>query len=114
MTVTAETPAQGTWARRPGHTAHLDNSGAQDMDVAFSHDSETGVPTVRMNGAATIRLVMNGRTLPNPPASQMDDLRTELADLEVAAEGGSNDEEIEALRVALDSALALLGLTREQ
>jgi hypothetical protein len=115
-TRTQNTP-QGVWGRRPGYTQdtfiHSDTAGTEDLTVDFSHDSETGVPTLRMNGMDAVHLVINGRKLPIPSEGQLGDMRDVLAELEVAAEGGSNDEEIEALRAALDRALNMLGLVRE-
>lgn len=112
MTTTTENTPQGAWARRPGRTAHLDTSGTEDLTTEFSHDSETGVPTLRMNGTAAVRVVMNGRALPMPSDAQMADLVAELEVVADTAEGDSNDDEIEALQSALDLALGMLGMTR--
>jgi hypothetical protein len=106
----------GVWGKRPGYTqdtfAHNNAAGDENLTVVFSHDTETAVPTLRMNGAAAVRVVINGRTLPNPSEAEIETLRGELAEVADAAEGDSNDEEIEVLQAALDTALGLLGMTR--
>jgi hypothetical protein len=113
-TATENTP-QGVWATRESQDAfvHSDASGDADLTVAVSHDSETGVPTIRMNLKAAVRVVMNGRELPNPTAAERVELLNELVELEVAANGGSTDDELEVLKSALDLALKMLGMTRE-
>lgn len=108
------TPAQGTWAARAQDTlVHRDTAGDENLTAVFNHDSETGVPTLRMNGTAAVRVVVNGRALLNPTDAQREDLVAELTHLEVTVDGASTDDELEALNAALDSALRMLGMTRE-
>lgn len=107
----------GVWSNRPGYTqdtfVHNDAAGEEDLTVVFSHDTETAAPTLRMNGTAVVRVVINGQTLPNPTAAERVELLNELVELEVASNGGSTDDELEVLKSALDLSLKMLGMTRE-
>lgn len=114
MITAAESTDQGTWARRPGATIHQNAKGSADFTVEFTHDSETGVPTVRMHGSAAVNFFLNARKLPNPSDADLAALRGSLAELEEMGEDDSTDDELEALKSTLDQALALLGLTRER
>jgi len=115
MINTAESAAShGTWVRRPGATIHQNAKGNADLTVEFTHDSETGVPTVRMHGSAAVNFFMNARKMPNPTEAQLRAVTDSLAELEEMDEDDSTDDELEALKSTLDQALALLGLTRGQ
>lgn len=76
---TATRPAaQGIWSRRPGGPGagfaqdtfvQRGIAGDENVTAVFNHDSDTGVPTLRMNGTAGVPVLINGQGLPNPTAA---------------------------------------------
>lgn len=112
-------------AHHPGPPAF--NRAAPELEVVFFHGAEDGKPVIQIDGSMDFRINVNDGTIwdqnpetarqPFPDVEDQPRLQhfKELAEAALAAaNGGSNDEEIACLWLALDEATSLLIPTRTE
>jgi hypothetical protein len=117
MTSTAPAPIKpGHWNmdRQAGVVDHYpaDESGNENLTANFEV-AEDATPEIRLDGAADFRVLVGESVVFRSSAAQRETLKAELDAVSKAADGDSNDGEIESLREALGTALSMLGLSLE-
>lgn len=105
---------------KPGHWAHDRQAGVMDHYPADSGGDENltasfavgpnAIPEIRIDGAADFRVLVGEAEVFRSSADSRARLAESLEAVEAAADGDSNDAEIEAYRDALSEALTMLGM----
>jgi len=116
MTAEAAAAAQakpGHWQidRKAGVVDHYpaDSDGDENLTASFAVAEDT-IPEIRIDGAADFRVLVGGTTVFRSSTAARARLTESLEAVEAAADGDSNDAEIEAYRDALSEALSMLGM----
>jgi hypothetical protein len=114
MATTAEEIKPGHWAydRPAGVMDHYpaDGDGDENLTASFAVGADA-LPEIRVDGAVDFRILVGEAEVFRSSASGRQQLVESLEAVEAAADGDSNDDEIEAYREALSAALSLLGMS---
>lgn len=114
--MTAEAAAEtkpGHWQydRPAGVMDHYpaDSDGDENLTASFAVAEDT-TPEIRVDGAADFRVLVGESVAFRSSVDSRARLAESLEAVEAAADGDSNDAEIEAYRDALSEALTMLGM----
>lgn len=105
-------PGHWQYDRPAGVMDHYpaDSDGDENLTATFAVGADA-VPEIRVDGAVDFRVLVGEAEVFRSSASARQQLEECLEAVEAAADGDSNDEEIEAYRDALSQALSLLGMS---